>query len=106
MHVAHDSPDSVLSPQSSVLRIGCQTYTWEMLGDAWRGTTADILDAVVTAGYAGIEITLRMAGEFRDDPAGLGAACAARGLTLTTLAFSAPAGFTDPAYAAAELAAG
>src|SRR5688572_6103031 len=67
--------------------LGCQTYTWEMLGPAWTGTTLDILDAIAAAGYAGLELTLRMAGEFRDDPAGLRAACAERGLTLTTLAF-------------------
>ena len=77
-----------------------------MLGEGWRGRTIDILDAIAAAGYAGLEITLRMAGEFRDDPAGLRAACEARGLALTTLAFSTPTGFTDPASAAAELAAG
>lgn len=86
--------------------LGCQTYTWEMLGPAWTGTTTDILDAVAAAGYVGLELTLRMAGEFRTDPAALKDACAARGLTLTTLAFSTPTGFTDPTHAAAELAAG
>ncbi|MCC6627385.1 MAG: TIM barrel protein [Chloroflexi bacterium] len=86
--------------------VGCQTFTWQMLGPAWAGTTTDILDAVAAAGDAGLELTLAIAGEFRDDPVALRAACAARGLTLTTLAFSTPTGFTDPAHAAAELAAG
>src|SRR5262245_16705049 len=81
--------------------IGCQTYTWEMLGDVWIGRTADILDAIAAAGYSGLEITRRMAGEFQTDPAGLAAACQARGLMLTTLALSSPSGFTDPARAAA-----
>jgi len=32
--------------------LGCQTFTWEMLGDRWRGTTDDILDAIAGAGVA------------------------------------------------------
>jgi sugar phosphate isomerase/epimerase len=98
--------DRSRAARRAAFRVGCQTYTWEMLGDGWRGRTVDILDAIAAAGYAGLEITLRMAGEFRDDPAGLRAACAARGLTLATLAYSSPHGFTDPARTAAELAAG
>jgi sugar phosphate isomerase/epimerase len=90
----------------SDLQIGCQTYTWEMLGDAWAGRTAAILDAIAAAGYAGLEISRRMTGEFRADPAGLAAAVRARGLVLTTLAFSSPSGFTDPARQADDLAAG
>ena len=27
------------------LRVGCQTYTWEMLGDAWRGGPDDLIAA-------------------------------------------------------------
>ena len=27
------------------LKVGCQTYTWEMLGDGWQGTADDLLDA-------------------------------------------------------------
>jgi inosose dehydratase len=97
---------SALGTRHSALRLGCQTYTWEMLGDAWRGRTGDILDGIAAGGYAGLEITLRMAGEFRDDPSGLRAACAARGLSLVTLAFSTPTGFTDARQADAEIAAG
>ena len=26
------------------LKVGCQTYTWEMLGDGWQGTADDLLD--------------------------------------------------------------
>ena len=36
-----------------MLKVGCQTYTWEMLGDKWTGTVDDILDLVAAAGYAG-----------------------------------------------------
>ncbi len=31
-------------------RIGCQTYTWEMLGPRWQGSPDDILDLVSAAG--------------------------------------------------------
>lgn len=78
------------------MQIGCQTYTWEMLGAEWRGSTAAILDAIAAAGYAGLEITQRMTGEWQADAAGLAAACRARALNLVTLAFSSPSGFTDP----------
>lgn len=39
------------------IKIGCQTYTGEMLRERWRGTVDNILDAVAAAGYQGIEIT-------------------------------------------------
>jgi sugar phosphate isomerase/epimerase len=88
-----------------MIAVGCQTYTWEMLGDAWTGPTDAILDAIAVAGYTGLELTLRMAGDYRDRPDDLRAACAACGLTLRTLAFSTPTGFTDPQHAEAELVA-
>ena len=40
-----------------MLKVGCQTYTWEMLGATWRGSVDDMLDAVAASGYEGIEIT-------------------------------------------------
>ena len=43
--------------------IACQTYTWEMLGDEWRGTVDDLLDWIGGAGYDGIEITNSMIGD-------------------------------------------
>ena len=43
-----------------MLRVGCQTYTWEMLGQNWKGSVDSILDAVAQAGYEGIEITNSM----------------------------------------------
>ncbi len=38
-------------------RIDCQTYTWEMLGDKWKGTVDDMLDIISESGYEGVEIT-------------------------------------------------
>ena len=46
------------------IRIACQTYTWEMLGDDWRGQVDDLLDWIAAAGYDGIEITNHMIGAF------------------------------------------
>ena len=52
-----------------MLKIGCQTYTWEMLGDAWRGDADDLLRAIAAGGYAGIEITDAMIGRYAGDAA-------------------------------------
>ena len=46
------------------IRVACQTYTWEMLGDKWNGKVTDILDWVSDTGYQGIEITNTMIKEF------------------------------------------
>lgn len=78
------------------IRVGCQTYTWEMLGDAWQGTADDLLAAIAVAGYAGIEITDRMIGGYRDRPAAFAAALAAHGLTLAAYACGSASGFTEP----------
>lgn len=76
--------------------VACQTYTWEMLGDAWTGSVDDILDWVADAGYAGIEITNNMIREYDNRPAEFAAALAQRNLQLAAFAFSSPSGFTDP----------
>ena len=49
----------------SSIRIACQTYTWEMLGDGWKGRVDDLLGCIEDAGYAGIEITNNMIRECR-----------------------------------------
>lgn len=46
-----------------MLRIGCQTYTWQMQGDKWRGGIEQIARSVRRAGYSGIETTLFVLGE-------------------------------------------
>lgn len=87
-----------------MLKVGCQTYTWEMHGDDWKGTVDDMLDAVAAAGYAGIEITNTMIREYADRPKEFAAAMGKRGLVLAAYAYASPAGFTDPAARADELA--
>lgn len=87
-----------------MLRVGCQTFTWEMLGDKWNGSVDDILTAVADAGYEGVEITNTMIGEYDDRPAAFAQAVKDRGLVLSAFAYAAPTGFTDPANRDSELA--
>jgi sugar phosphate isomerase/epimerase len=87
-----------------MLKVGCQTYTWEMLGDGWRGRVDDILDAVAGAGYQGIEITNSMIGEYAGRPEEFARAIKDRGLDLAAFAYASPAGLTDPSARQRELA--
>ncbi len=84
-------------------RIGCQTYTWEMLGPRWQGTPDDILDLVSQAGYDGIEFSNAMIGDYMSSPDRLKAALAPRGLVLAAFAY-AGTGFSDPAHFEVDLA--
>ncbi len=86
-----------------MLKVGCQTYTWEMLGAGWKGSVDDILDSVAAAGYQGIEITNSMIREYARRPADFAEAIERRGLTLAAFAYASPAGLTDPAARATEL---
>ncbi len=88
----------------STIKIGCQTYTWEMLGEQWKGSVDDILDAVAGAGYEGIEITNAMIGDYYPRPGDFAAALARRGLRLAAFAYGSPTGFSDPANWEAERA--
>ncbi len=78
------------------LKIGCQTFTWEMLGDGWTGGPDDLLRAIAAGGYAGIEITDTMIGYYADKPQAFAAALADHGLTLVSFAFGSKSGFTEP----------
>lgn len=82
------------------LRIGCQTYTWEMLGPRFTGGPDDLLAAVAAGGYAGIEITDTMIGDYAARPDAFAAALDARGLALVAFAVASPTGFTVPGAAA------
>jgi len=78
-----------------MLKVGCQTYTWEMLGEGWTGAVDSILDWVSAAGYQGIEITNSMIREYDDRPIDFAKALSARGLSLAAFAYASPAGLTD-----------
>jgi sugar phosphate isomerase/epimerase len=86
-----------------MLKVGCQTYTWEMLGPDWKGSVDDMLDAVADAGYPGIEITNTMIGEYAGRPAEFARALKDRGLVLSAFAFASPAGLTDASAWPGEL---
>src|SRR5689334_17738766 len=85
------------------MQLGCQTFTWEMLGDRWVGRTDEILDAISGAGYAGIEITDHMIGPYADRADAFADALGRRGLTLVAFAWASPTGFTDPGEAVADV---
>lgn len=87
------------------MKIGCQTYTWEMLGEAWRGRVTDLLDWMAAAGYEGIEITNNMIREFADQPREFLSELSRRGLKLATFAYASTSGFTDPGRAKSDLEA-
>lgn len=76
------------------LKVGCQTFTWEMLGDAWCGSADDLLIAISAGGYAGIEITDTMIGDYAERPADFARALKQHGLHLVSFAFGSKTGFT------------
>ncbi|MBM3501747.1 MAG: sugar phosphate isomerase/epimerase [Armatimonadetes bacterium] len=88
----------------SAMRVGCQTYSWEMLGGRWSGGPDDILNAVAAAGYAGVEFAASMIGAYYDEPAAFAEALAQRDLVLAAFAYASPHGFTDPGHLPDELA--
>ena len=63
----------------SALKFGCQTFTWEMLGDAWTGGPDELVAAIADGGYAGIEITDTMIGPYAGRPADFAPAARRRG---------------------------
>ncbi|MDB5556821.1 MAG: xylose isomerase protein [Rhizobium sp.] len=79
---------------STGIKAGCQTYTWEMLGENWTGGPDDLMAAIVDGGYAGIEITDTMIGPYADRPADFAAALEDKGLTLVAFAMASKSGFT------------
>lgn len=87
------------------LKIGCQTFTWEMLGKDWAGTTDEILEAISAAGYSGLEITDNMIGPYADRPTEFAARLNDLDLTLVAFAFASDTGFTKPDSISDDLAA-
>ncbi len=79
-----------------MIRIACQTYTWEMLGKKWDGRVDDILAAVANAGYEGIEITKTMIREYGPRPTEFAKALSEHGLVLAAFAYGSQLGFTNP----------
>ena len=76
-------------------KLGCQTFTWEMLGDSWQGGPDDLLRAISDAGYTGIEITDRMIGHYIDDAPAFARALETSGLVLVSYAVASPSGYCE-----------
>jgi sugar phosphate isomerase/epimerase len=87
----------------ALFKIGCQTYSWEMLREEWQGTPDQILESVARAGYAGVEFSNQMIGEYLAQPERFARALAQHGLACAGFAY-ARTGFTDPAQETADLA--
>jgi inosose dehydratase len=87
------------------MKLGCQTYTWEMLGGAYKDGPDRLLEMIAAAGYAGIEITDRMIGHYAGRADAFASALADHGLALVAYAVGSDSGFTEPARLAADLAA-
>jgi inosose dehydratase len=96
--------NAVSSIQNKTLEVGCQTFTWEMLGNKWSGGPDDLLRAIAGAGYAGIEITDTMIGYYFGKPAAFASALKSHGLTLVAYACGSDSGFTEPSALADDLA--
>ena len=87
-----------------MLKAGCQTFTWEMLGDRWKGDADDLLAAIAQAGYAGIEITDTMIGPYADRPEAFASALDKHALALVAFACGSQSGFTEPDALQGDLA--
>lgn len=85
-------------------KIGCQTYTWEMLGERWKGSVDDILDAIAEAGYEGVEITNNMIGEYYyNSPEKFAQALKERNLQFPAFGYVGLFGFTDSSHIEDEI---
>lgn len=77
-------------------KVGCQTYTWEMLGEDWKGTVEDILDIIAGSGYKGVEITNNMIGKYYGAPDDFAEELETRGLVFPSFGFIPELNITDP----------
>jgi sugar phosphate isomerase/epimerase len=96
-------PDRDAPMTESAPKLGCQTFTWEMLGDAWQGGPDDLVAAIAAGGYAGIEITDTMIGAYAGRAADFARRLDDAGLTLVSFAIGSESGFTEPDRIAADL---
>jgi sugar phosphate isomerase/epimerase len=85
------------------LGIGCQTFTWEMLGEAWKGGPDDLVAAIAAGGYAGIEITDTMIGGYARRPTDFARRLDNAGLKLVSFAIGSESGYTERERIAADL---
>jgi inosose dehydratase len=70
------------------IRFGCQTYSWQMQGDAYKGRLEHMATVAAESGFAGIEPEVIMLGRYAD-PERAAEALDEAGLELTALAYAA-----------------
>jgi sugar phosphate isomerase/epimerase len=85
------------------MKIGCQTFTWEMQRAQRPTTLWAMFDAMAAAGYDGVEFTTVTGAEWLRTPDRVGEELSSRGLQLAAVAVVRQ-GFTDPAGLAEDLA--
>jgi inosose dehydratase len=85
------------------MRIACQAATWEMFGEQWAGRVDDILDAIASAGYEGVEFGHKMIREYAGRQADLARAVRARGLRFAAYSIALGSGGADPARREGDL---
>jgi inosose dehydratase len=89
-----------MSPnESNAIRFGCQTYSWQMRGDAYKGRLDHMATVAAESGFAGIEPEVIMLGDYAD-PGRAAEALDEAGLELTALAYAAD--WRGPRETAAE----
>ncbi|MEA2226574.1 MAG: inosose dehydratase [Solirubrobacteraceae bacterium] len=72
----------------SPIRFGCQTYSWQMRGDAYKGRLDHMATVAAESGFQGIEPEVIMLGGY-SDPGRAAEALDEAGLELTALAYAA-----------------
>lgn len=85
------------------IKVACQTFTWEMLGEHWKGGPDDLLAAISDGGYSGIEITDTMIGHYKHSPQEFSDALEHHDLTLVAFAFGSDSGFTTRSMIQSDL---
>jgi inosose dehydratase len=75
-----------MSPSAGI-RFACQTYSWQMSGERYRGRIDHIAAVAADAGFAGIEPEVFMLGEFRDAMR-MSSVLAGTGLALAAVALA------------------
>lgn len=71
--------------KTSSIPFGCQTYTWQMSFEKYRGELAHIISTVGASGMTGIEPEMCMLGKFAAEPARLRDCLQTSGVTLGAL---------------------
>jgi inosose dehydratase len=71
--------------KSSSIKFGCQTYTWQMSMEKYRGKLEHIISTISASGMKGIEPEICMLGSFMSEPARLRDCLQAHGVTLGAL---------------------